>query len=366
MKLTRIAQVAAVGAIAALALAGCASNEGGGAPTTSGSAGPALSGTTNGSGSTAQQVAIQAWTTGFQTANPDVTVNYDPAGSGAGRQAFQSGAVQFAASDAAFKPEEISAGPFDACASGSNLVEIPAYVSPIAVAFNLDGVTSLNLDPKTIASIFAGKITKWNDPAIAATNSGVTLPDLAITPVHRSDKSGTTANFTDYLSQTAPSVWTYGSVQEWPIKGGEAAQGTSGVVNAIKGGKGTIGYADHSQTTGLAVAKVQVGSEWNAPSADGAAKALDASKVQSGRQPTDLAIAVDRTTQESGAYPVMLVSYLIGCVQYKDTAAASLVKGFLTEAVSDAGQQAAAKAAGSAPISSTLAKQAQDAIDQIK
>ena len=191
-------------------------------------------------------------------------------------------------------------------------------MSPIAIAFNVEGVDALSLDPATIAGIFAGTITNWNDPAIAATNDGVTLPDLAITPVHRSDKSGTTANFTDYLAQTAADVWTYGSVEEWPIQAGEAAQGTSGVVNAIKGGNGTIGYADHSQTTGLSVVSVQVGSEWVEPSAEGAAIALDASPLEEGRETTDLAFAIDRTTEESGAYPVLLVSYLIGCVEYAD------------------------------------------------
>jgi phosphate transport system substrate-binding protein len=365
VKISRIAQVGAVAAIAALALAGCASNETGGGNAPSASEGPTLSGTLNGSGATSQQVAIQAWTAEFQTANPDVTVNYDPQGSGTGRESFQSGAVQFAGSDRAFKLEEIEAGTFDACAEGSDLVEIPAYVSPIAIAFNVEGVDELNLDPATIAGIFAGTITTWNDPAIAATNSGVTLPDLAITPVHRSDKSGTTANFTDYMSQTAGDVWTYGSVEEWPVQGGEAAQGTSGVVNAIKGGNGTIGYADHSQTTDLTAVNVQVGSEWVEPSAEGAAKALDASPLEEGRAPTDLAFEIDRTTEESGAYPVMLVSYLIGCVEYKDAEIAPLVKGFFSTAVSEAGQQAAADNAGSAPISPELAEQSQAAIDQI-
>ena len=366
MKISRIAQLGAVAAIAALALSGCASNEAGGTTDPSASDAPALTGTLNGSGATSQQVAVQAWTAEFQGANPDVTVNYDPQGSGTGRESFQSGAVQFAGSDRAFKAEEIEAGPFDACVEGSDLVEIPAYVSPIAIAFNLEGVDSLDLDPATIAGIFAGTITNWNDPAIAATNDGVTLPDLAITPVHRSDKSGTTANFTDYLAQTAESVWTYGSVEEWPIQGGEAAQGTSGVVNAIKGGNGTIGYADHSQTSELSVVSVQVGSEWVEPSADGAAIALDASKLEEGRAATDLAFALDRTTTEAGAYPVVLVSYLIGCVEYQDADQAALVKGFFTTAISEAGQQAAADNAGSAPISAALAEQAQAAVDAIK
>ncbi|MFS0732227.1 phosphate ABC transporter substrate-binding protein PstS [Microbacterium sp. 1P10UB] len=367
MKISRIAQLGAVAAIAALTLAGCASNESGaGAPPASSDAPAGLSGTLTGSGATSQQVAVQSWTAEFQTTNPDVTVNYDPAGSGTGRESFGSGAVAFAGSDRAFKAEEISAGPFDACAAGSDLVEIPAYVSPIAIVFTLDGVDSLNLDAATLAGIFAGTITTWNDPAIAATNSGVTLPSTAITPVHRSDKSGTTANFTDYLSKTAESAWTYGSVEEWPVQGGEAAQGTSGVANAVKGGQGTIGYIDSSQAADFSSVSVKVGDEFVAHSPEGAAIALDASPFDEGRADTDLAIKIDRTTTEAGAYPVMLVSYLIGCAEYKDAAAAELVKGFFTTAISESGQESAASNAGSAPISDSLREKATTAIDAIK
>jgi len=365
VKLTRIAQLGAVAAVAALALAGCASNEGG-APASSEPSGPVLTGTLAGSGATSQQVAVQSWTSLIQTANPDLTVTYDPQGSGTGRESFQQGAVQFAGSDRPFKLDEITAGPFDACVEGSDLVEIPAYISPIAIVFNLDGVEELNLDPDTLAGIFAGTITKWNDPKIAATNDGVELPDLAISPVHRSDKSGTTGNFTDYLAATGGSVWTYGSVEEWPIQGGEAAQGTSGVINAVKGGKGTIGYADSSQAGDLASVKVKVGDEWVGHSAEGASKAADASPLEEGRAATDLAIKIDRTTTEAGAYPVLLISYLIGCTEYQDATFAPLVKGFFSTAISKDGQDSAATNAGSAPISDTLREKAQAAIDAIK
>jgi len=365
VKLTRIAQLGAVAAVAALALAGCASNEGG-APASSEPSGPVLTGTLAGSGATSQQVAVQSWTSLIQTANPDLTVTYDPQGSGTGRESFQQGAVQFAGSDRPFKLDEITAGPFDACVEGSDLVEIPAYISPIAIVFNLDGVEELNLAPDTLAGIFAGTITKWNDPKIAATNDGVELPDLAISPVHRSDKSGTTGNFTDYLAATGGSVWTYGSVEEWPIQGGEAAQGTSGVINAVKGGKGTIGYADSSQAGDLASVKVKVGDEWVGHSAEGASKAADASPLEEGRAATDLAIKIDRTTTEAGAYPVLLISYLIGCTEYQDATFAPLVKGFFSTAISKDGQDSAATNAGSAPISDTLREKAQAAIDAIK
>ncbi len=364
MKLSRIAKIGAIGAVAALALTACASNEATPAATTDSSVAP-LSGTLNGSGATSQQVAVQAWTATFQTSNPDVTVNYDPQGSGTGRESFQSGAVQFAGSDRAFKTDEITAGPFDACAAGSDIVEIPAYVSPIAIIFNLDGVDTLDLDAETVAGIFAGTITTWNDPAIAATNKDVTLPATAITPVHRSDKSGTTGNFTDYLSANAESTWTFGSVEEWPIQGGEAAQGTSGVVNAVKGGQGTIGYADSSQATGLSSINVKVGDEFVGHSAEGAAIAVDASPFEEGRADTDLAIKIDRTTTEAGAYPVVLISYLIGCAEYGDAATGELVKGFFSTAISEAGQEAAATNAGSAPISAALAEKSQAAVDAI-
>lgn len=372
MKISRIARISAIGAIAALALAGCAANEapagGDGGSTTAPSDGAsALTGNLVGSGASSQQVAIQSWTAEFQKTNADATVEYDPAGSGAGRESFQQGAVNFAGSDRAFKIDEISAGGFEACAADSEIVEIPAYISPIAIVFSLDGIDSLNMDPQTIAGIFAGKITKWNDPAIAATNEGVTLPDETISPVHRSDKSGTTGNFTDYLSQTAGDVWTAGSVEEWPAElGGEAAEKTSGVANAVKGGQGLIGYIDSSQAEGFSSVKVKVGDEFVEHSAAGAAATLDASKIEAGRSEGDLAFEIDRTTTAKGAYPVLLVSYLIGCTQYEDENIAALTKAFFSTAISAEGQDAAAANAGSAPISDDLRSQSQAAIDLIK
>lgn len=368
MKLSRIAQLGAVAAVAALTLTACAANEGGTtAPSETASAGPALSGSLTGQGASSQQVAIQSWTAEFNQANPDVVLNYDPAGSGTGRESFLAGAINFAGSDRAFKVDEIAKGGFGACAADSGIVEIPAYISPIAIIFNVPGVDSLNLDAKTVAGIFAGTITKWNDPAIAADNSGATLPDLAINPVHRSDKSGTTGNFTDYLSANAKDVWTWGSVEEWPAGVvGEAAEKTSGVVEAVKAGEGSIGYADSSQATGISSVAVKVGSEFVEHSAEGASKTLDASAIESGRTAGDLAFKIDRTTTAAGAYPVLLVSYLIGCEQYEDENVAALTKAFFQTAVSEAGQKSAAENAGSAPISDDLRTKSLAAIDLIK
>lgn len=367
MKISRIAQVGAIAAVAALALAGCASNEGtsGGStdePTTSD-----LSGEIAGGGASSQEVAVSAWTAGFQTANPDVTITYDPAGSGAGRESFQAGAFPFAGSDRAFTIEEIEAGPFDGCVDGSGIIEIPTYISPIAVIFNIEGVDSLNLDATTLASLFSGEITNWNDPAIAALNEGVELPDLAVTPVHRADDSGTTENFTDYLYQAAPDAWPAEPDGVWPLESGEAAQGTSGVVSAVAGGNGTIGYADASRATeeGLSTASIQVGDEFVSYSPEAAAAIVDASPFEEGRGEGDLAISLDRTSTEAGVYPIVLVSYMIACQEYADEANAPIVKGYLQYVASPEGQDAAAAAAGSAPISDSLRDQINAAIDLI-
>lgn len=369
MKITRIAQLGAVTAVAALSLTACAANEPSGSATgaETSAAAAGLTGNLVGQGASSQQVAIQSWTVAFNDTNPDAVVEYDPAGSGTGRESFLAGAVNFAGSDRAFKADEIAAGGFGACAADSGIVEIPAYISPIAIIFNVPGVDALDLDAATIAGIFAGTITTWNDPAIAATNEGVTLPATAINPVHRSDKSGTTGNFTDYLGANAADVWTWGSVEEWPAGVvGEAAEKTSGVVEAVKAGEGSIGYADSSQAAGISAVAVKVGNEFVEHSAKGAAAALDASAIEDGRTEGDLAFKIDRTTTASGAYPVFLVSYLIGCEQYEDAEVAGLTKAFFETAVSKAGQESAATNAGSAPISDDLRERSIAAIALIK
>jgi len=354
--------VVGIAASGALLLAGCgASNEktpsGGAATSASG-----VSGTISGAGASTQQAATQAWTAGFQSTNSDATVNYDPSGSGAGRTQFEGGGVDFAGSDVYITGDEIKKAQ---TRCNGDYVEVPNYISPIAVVYNLPGVTDLQLSPAVLAKIFNGKITTWNDPAIAALNPGKNLPATAIAPVHRSDKSGTTANFTDYLAQAAPADWTYKAGDTWPTQGGEAAQGTSGVVGAVKAGQGTIGYADASQAKGLGVAKVQVGSTYVAPSADGAAAVAAASpRVSDGGQ-FAFAYKIDRKTADPTHYPVTLVSYFITCAKNTDATKGALVKGYLNYVVSSDGQQAAAKSAGSAPLTDQLRSTIMPAVNAI-
>jgi phosphate transport system substrate-binding protein len=363
------ARIAAVGAATAgaLLLAGCgAANEtaapAGGSTGGGTSAAPSVAGTIAGAGASSQQAAQEAWIAGFTGANPDANITYDPSGSGAGRTQFLGGGVAFAGSDAALKEEELVQAK-SRC--GGDVVEVPAYVSPIAVIYNVPGVTELNLAPATIAQIFDRKIAKWNDPAIAADNPGAQLPDLAITPVNRSDKSGTTQNFADYLKTAAPDAWTYDVSDTWPVAGGEAAQGTSGVVGAVTAGQGAIGYADESQAKDLGQIKVKVGDAFVGPTPEAAAAVLEASTRIEGQGDGVFAYELARDTTAAGTYPVVLVSYLIACAKYPDVATADLVKSYLTYVVSADGQQVAADTAGAAPLSEALRGQITPAIGAI-
>ena len=350
MKLSRSTRLAAALAAGSLALAACGgSDDSGDAAADEGSA---LSGTLSGAGASSQGAAMEGWIAGFQTENEDVTVNYDPVGSGGGREQFLAGGVDFAGSDAALDEEELALAD-ERCGDGG-LVEVPLYISPIAVAFNLPGVETLNLAPQTIAGIFTQQITTWDAPEIAEDNPDAELPSTAITPVNRADESGTTENFTEYLAAAAPEVWTEEPSGEWPIAGGEAAQGTSGVVSAIQGAEGAIGYADASQVGELGTVAVGVGEEFVEYSPEAAAAVVEGSPRAEGRPEGSLALELARDTTESGSYPIVLVSYSLACKTYEDAAQGELVKAFLEYVASEDGQAASAESAGSAPISDTI------------
>jgi phosphate transport system substrate-binding protein len=363
--LSRRATVLSVALAGTLAVTACgAANETDTAGSDSGnSTAPQLSGDLVGAGSSAQQAAMQAWQAGFNSEQPGVNFSYDPVGSGGGREQFLAGGVDFAGSDAALTDDELTTAA-NRCGK-AGVFELPNYVSATAVVYNLPGVQDLNLSPATVGGIFNGSITTWNDAAIAADNPGAQLPSTAITPVHRADKSGTTKNFTDYLSQAAGDVWTAGAVEEWPTPGGEAGNGTSGVISSVSNGQGTIGYADESQAGDLGIAKIKVGEDFVAPSPEAAAAVVANSDRVEGRGEHDLAISVNRTTTSADEYPVVLVSYHIGCVQYDDQAKADAVKAFEAYVISKDGQAAAAKAAGSSPITDDARGQAQKVVDAI-
>ena len=338
-------------------------SEGGGAPSTE------ASGEIAGAGSTAQEAAQKAWIAEFENANGSATISYDGVGSGGGREKFISGGVAYAGSDTPLSESEGELGKAIKRCEPGELVEVPDYISPIAIIYNLPGVEELKLEPETLAKIFNQEIENWNDPEIAKENPGVELPETRIVPVNRSDESGTTENFTDYLSKVAPSVWTHEVSGDWPVKGGEAASGTSGVVEAVAAGEGAIGYADASQAGELGKALIKVGNNWAEPSAEAAAKVLDLSKedpeLEKG-QKNVIAFEIDRKTEASGVYPIILVSSLIGCTKYKSASEAALVKGFFEYAISPEGQALAEEQAGSAPLSEELTKKVEAAVGSIE
>ncbi|MFP5315043.1 MAG: phosphate ABC transporter substrate-binding protein PstS [Actinomycetes bacterium] len=324
-----------------------------------------LSGTITGAGSSAQGPAMNAWQAEFATIHPDVRVQYSPDGSGAGRGALLAGAVDFAGSDASVNEDELEESRKVCGPDGA--FNIPAYVAPISIAFNLPGIEELNLDAATIAGIFRGEVTRWDDPAITGQNGDIELPDLPITPVSHSDDSGTTENFSDYLHAVVPDIWTDEADGTFPSGlAGENAKGNAGVVSTVSGTEGAVTYADDSAVgPPLGKANLLVGDEYVAVSPEAAAAAVDVAEPVEGRAEFDIALNLDRKTTAPGAYPLVLVSYHIYCSTYGDEETANLVRTFGTFVVSEEGQQAAAEAVGSAPISASLSKRAAEAISTI-
>jgi len=351
----------------ALGVAACGSSSDETSGSSSGGGGE-VSGEIAGAGSTAQQAAQEAWIAEFENENSGATISYDPVGSGGGREQFIAGGTAYAGSDAALSPEEGELEKAEKRCKTGQLIEVPNYISPIAIIYNLPGVEDLQLDPETLAKIFNQEIDSWNDNAIAADNPGVELPDTRITPVNRSDESGTTENFTEYLSEVVPSIWSYEVSGDWPVKGGEAASGTSGVVEAVAAGEGAIGYADASQAGELGIAKVKVGSEYAEPTPEAAAKVLEQSPLDKELSPGKYTIAykLDRKTEAEGTYPIVLTSYLIACTKYDSADEAAAVKAYLEYVISPEGQELAAEQAGSAPLSSALTSKVTPAIEAIE
>jgi len=370
VKLTPHSRFGAIALTSALALTLAACSSGSSAEpgaTEGGDASAELSGSLAGAGATSQEKAVAGWIAGFNDAQPGVAVSYDAVGSGGGREQFLAGAVQFAGSDAALKEDELAQAT-ERC-EGGEAIELPLYISPIAVVYNLPDVDAehLQLSAATIAKIFNRDITTWDDPAIAAENPDVTLPSTGIIPVNRSDESGTTENFTEYLAAASEGAWPHEASGDWPVSGGQSGNGTQGVIDTVTGAEGAIGYADASRAGDLGTVALKVGDEFVPFSADAAAAVVDASPRAEDATDKRLVVELDRTTTEAGAYPLVLISYSLACSTYADEADAANVKAYLTYVASAEGQDRAAdpSVAGAAPISDSLRTEVQAAIDSI-
>ena len=363
MKLQRHGTLVCLALTATLALSACGSDNN--EPTGSSTTSPAdcATGTLNAQGSSAQKNAVAEWIKAYQQKCQGTTINYEASGSGAGIQAFIAGTADFAGSDSVLKEEEQPKA--DAKCVGGKAIHLPMVIGPVAIAYNLTGVDDLQLKPATLAKIFAGKVTKWNDAAIQADNPGAKLPPTTIQAVHRSDESGTTDNFTAFLSKTAEADWTFGKAKAWKAPGGTGAKGSDGVASAVKQADGAIGYVEwsYAENSALKTAKIGNGAgEFAALTAESAGKAVAGAKLTG--EGDDLKMSIDYNTKEAGAYPIVLVTYEIVCSKGLPADKLALVKGFLTHAASTAGQ-ADLTELGYAPLPESVRTKVEAAVKNI-
>jgi phosphate transport system substrate-binding protein len=314
-----------------------------------------------GAGSTFQKNIVAQWIKDFGTACSGANIDYQPVGSGAGITQFGAKTIDFAGSDSVMKADEQAAAD-KRC--GGPAVHLPITAGGIAVMYKLAGVTDLQLSPKTIAGIFQGTIKKWDDPAVKADNPSASLPSTAITPVHRSDSSGTTSVFSKFLNATDPADWKLGEGKElkWPASV-QGAKGSDGVTQAVAGSDGAVTYAEVSYATSasLGVAKVKNGAgEYAALDAASVGKALEGATVPASG---DLQVKYDFANTTPGAYPITALSYEIVCSTGNDAAKLPLLKAFLTYAATTG--QSAADGLGFAPLPQSIADKVKTAVDAL-
>jgi len=317
------------------------------------------------SGSSAQNNAMTIFANSFTTSCDGQTIDYNSNGSGAGVKEFTGGQTDFGGSDSPLKDAEYAAAEQRCESEAWNL---PAVFGPIAVAYNLDGI-ELSLSGSTIAKIFNGQITRWNDPAIAAENQGVELPDQPITVIFRSDESGTTDNFQKYLEAASEGAWTQGAGKTFSGGIGEGAKGNEGVSGAIGQTPGTITYTEwsYAKNQGLSMARVitPADAEGVELNAETAGTTID-SAVLANEGTNDLVIDTSSfyVPRAAGAYPILMPTYEIVCSTYPDPETAAAVKAFLGVAVSEE-VQSQLEGEGYIPVPDAFRQKLTDAISQI-
>jgi phosphate transport system substrate-binding protein len=344
VKVSLVMRTAGIATIAALGLAACGSSSGG-------SGGGGSSNSLSPQGSTFQQTLEQQWATNYHKAHSSAQITYTGTGSSTGIQQFTTGTIPFAGSDVTMTSQEQTAAN-KAC--GSTALTIPITSGGVAVMYNLPGVTKpLNLSAATVAGMFMGKITKWNDPAIAADNPGVTLPSTPVSVFYRADGSGTTDVLSGFLTATAPSVWTLGvdkQFSNWPV--GQGATGSSGVAQGVQSTPGGITYAEitYAQQDKLSTAAIKgaTGGFVNISAAT-VTKSINSGFAITGTG-NDLAGSLSFTKMTG--YPISTVSYVLVCSKYKNSGVGTLVKNYLTYAAGSG--QSIANSLGFAPLPTPL------------
>jgi phosphate transport system substrate-binding protein len=364
MHLRRRRQVTTAGlAVCAVALAACSSSSSSSTTSSSStstgsasaSATASLSGTLNGSGSTFQLTFQQEAISSFKSVQPGMTVNYSGVGSGTGRSNLAAGTTNFGGSDSTIPASEAST-------FKGTVLYFPVVIGPITVSYNLTGLSKpLNLDADTIAKIFQAQITTWNNSAIAADNPGVTLPSTAITICRRSDSSGTTQNFSEFLVKGAPSVWTLGSSStiKWPAAS-RGGNGNGGVASCVKSTSGAVGYVDYAdaKASGLVFANVKNSSgNYITPSPTSGSAAGDSATIASNL--TFSAI----WASGAQAYPITYQSWVLVYATQPNANDAAMLKAYIGYLLG-AGQQLL-PTLGYAPLPSSLDSMAKAQLSMI-
>ncbi len=361
-------------AIAALTLSGCGSDNNAGTQTGGGTEAAGNANVSCGgkdalkaSGSSAQKNAMTRFITAYQGACPGKTVNYTSSGSGAGVSEFVGGVTDFGGSDSPLSKEK---GEYDAAkkrCGGNDAWNLPTVFGPIAITYNLPGVDGLALDGPTLAKIFNGTVTKWNDPAIAGLNDGKTLPDQPITVLFRSDESGTTDNFQKYLDAASKGAWGKGAGKSFNGGVGEGAQGNEGTSAAIKSTPGSITYNEWSYARNQNLQTAQIitsaGPDPVELSVDSVGKSIDNVKVAGQGNNLVLDTSSFYNPSQPGSYPIVLATYELVCSKYPQGDVAPALKSFLTVAINQG--QKGLQDNGYIPIPDRFKGRLSDAINAI-
>jgi phosphate transport system substrate-binding protein len=332
-------------AVAAVLVAGCGSDNnaatpGGGSAAASSASGVECGGKSalKASGSTAQANAMTRFVAAYESACSGQTLNYTSNGSGAGVREFIGNQTDFGGSDSPLNPDKGEPAAAKQRCGGADAWDLPVVFGPLAITYNVKGVSDLVLDGPTAAKIFSGGITTWNDPAIAALNKGASLPSEPIAVVYRNDESGTTDNFQKYLSAASGGAWTKGAGKTFVGGVGEGAKGNEGTSAAIKTTEGGITYNEWSfaQAQKLAQAAIvtSAGPDPVKISSDTVGKTIQGATVKGTGNDLVLDTSSFYKPTATGAYPIVLATYEIVCSKYTDADTGKAVKAFLQSTIS--------------------------------
>jgi phosphate transport system substrate-binding protein len=348
----------------------CGSDDNHHDPASGATSGPAGTATCGGKGeltaegSTAQQNAMAVFGHVWGQYCPRKSLSYNPTGSGAGREQFIAGHVDFAGSDSPLIADQIL--PATKRCNGNPAWDLPLVFGPVALVYNLPEVKTLILNSDALARILTGRISVWNDPILTTLNPGIALPDIRITPIYRADSSGTTDNVQKFLTAAAPESWSRGVGTEFQGGVGEGAAKSSGVILAVRATRGAIGYVEKgfADQAALPYAQLDTGNGAVALTTETASNAINTATFVAGGNDLVLNLNSMYSTPQRGAYPLVLATYEIVCSKGYDAETAKALKSFLTVAA-DTGQ-GNLSSAGYVPLTDKVKERLLAAIDAMQ